>query len=63
MTSKEYTEKIARLKEIEATVRNPESGLDKIDGLIDETKKIVEECHAYTRKLEEKIASLDEAIG
>jgi len=63
MTNKEYTEKIARLKEIEAIVKSPESSLDKIDELIEETKKIVAECYAYTRGLEEKVESLDESLS
>ena len=60
MTNKEYAEKLARLKEIEEIVKNPESGLDKIDALIEETKKIVAECHAYTRSLKEKVDTLSE---
>jgi len=60
MTNKEYQDNIARLKEIEATVKNPESSLDKIDELIDETKKLVSACYAYTRGLRQKVDSLGE---
>ena len=34
MTNKEYIQKINRLKEIEAMVKNPDSSLEKIDELI-----------------------------
>ena len=60
MTNKEYMEKVARLQEIEAKVKDPESSLDRIDELIEETKKIVSECREYTRVLKEKVESLDE---
>lgn len=59
MTDQEYIQKVERLKEIEATVKNPESSLDKIDELIEETKQIVTECFAYTRELKSKVDSLD----
>lgn len=59
MTNQEYIQNIERLKEIEATVKNPESSLDKIDELIEETKKIVTACYAYTRGLKEKVESLN----
>ena len=59
MTNQDYIDNMKRLKEIEKTVKNPELSLDKIDALIDETKRIVKECHDYTRGLKEKIESLD----
>lgn len=59
MTNKEYIEKINRLKEIEATVKNPDSSLDKIDELIEETKALASACYAYTRELREKVDTLD----
>ncbi len=60
MTNKEYMENVARLKEIEAVVKNPEFSLDKIDELIEETKKLVKECYDYTRTLKEKVDSLND---
>ncbi|MBO8474786.1 MAG: hypothetical protein IAB91_05805, partial [Bacteroidetes bacterium] len=45
MTNQDYIKNIARLKEIEEIVKNPESSLDKIDGLIEETKELVKECY------------------
>lgn len=54
MTNKDYKENIARLKQIEAMVKDPEASLDKIDELLEETKQLVEDCHAYTRTLREK---------
>lgn len=60
MTNQEYINNIARLKEIEAIVRNPESSLDRIDELIDETRRLVTECYAYTRSLRRKVDSLSE---
>ena len=60
MTNKEYMENLARLKEIEATVKNPESSLDTIDALLDETKTLVTACYAYTRTLKTKVESLSE---
>lgn len=58
MTNQDYIKNIARLKEIEAIVKNPESSLDKIDGLIEETKELVKECYSYTRSLKQKVDSL-----
>ena len=58
MTNQDYIKNIARLKEIEEIVKNPESSLDKIDGLIEETKELVKECYSYTRSLKQKVDSL-----
>lgn len=58
MTNKDYMDKVARLKEIEAIVKDPSSSLDKIDELIEETKVLASECYAYTRTLKEKLESL-----
>lgn len=58
MTNQDYIKNIARLKEIEDIVKNPESSLDKIDGLIEETKELVKECYSYTRSLKQKVDSL-----
>ena len=62
MTNEEYIKNIQRLKEIESTVKNPQLSLDKIDGLIEETKKIAKDCYAYTRGLKEKVDSLNEEL-
>lgn len=59
MTIKDYQKNIERLKEIESIVKNPESSLDKIDELLAETKKLAEECHAYTRTLRDKVDTLE----
>ena len=66
MTNQDYIRNIARLKEIEAIVKNPESSLDKIDELIDETRRLVTECYGFTRTLKQKVDSLadiDKEIG
>ncbi len=60
MTNQDYIRNIARLKEIEAIVKNPESSLDRIDELIDETRKLVAECYGYTRSLKQKVDSLSD---
>lgn len=60
MTNKEYIQKINRLKEIEAMVKNPDSSLEKIDELIEETRTLASACYAYTRELREKVDTLDE---
>ena len=60
MTNQDYIRNIARLKEIEAIVKNPESSLDRIDELIDETRKRVAECYGYTRSLKQKVDSLSD---
>lgn len=60
MDNKEYRKKIARLKEIEEIVKNPDSSLDKIDDLLAETKKLAADCYAYTRSLREKVETLDQ---
>lgn len=59
MTNKDYLNKVARLKEIEAIVRNPETSLDVIDEIMEETRRIVSECYGYTRGLKEKVESLN----
>lgn len=59
MDNKEYREKIARLKEIEEIVKNPDSSLDKIDELLAETKKLAADCYSYTRELRDKVEVLD----
>ena len=41
MNNEDYRKNIERLKEIENTVRDPESSLDRIDELIDETRRLV----------------------
>lgn len=58
MTNEEYIQKINRLKEIEALVKNPESSLEKIDELIEETKSLAAACYGYTRELKKKVDSL-----
>ena len=60
MTNKEYMDGVARLKEIEETVKNPQTSLDSIDALLEETKKIAAACYAYTRGLKEKVDSLSD---
>lgn len=50
---------MARLKEIDSLVRKPELGLDKIEELIAETRKLVEECYGYTRGLKEQVESME----
>ncbi len=60
MTNKEYIQKINRLKEIEAMVKNPDSSLEKIDELIEETKTLASACYAYTRELRGKVETLDD---
>ena len=62
MNNEDYRKNIERLKEIEKTVRDPESSLDRIDELIDETRRLVKECYGYTRSLSEKITALDELV-
>ena len=62
MNNEDYRKNIERLKEIEKTVRDPESSLDKIDELIDETRRLVEEWYGYTRMLSGKISALDDLV-
>lgn len=62
MNNEDYRKNIERLKEIEKTVRDPESSLDKIDELIDETRRLVEECYGYTRMLSGTISALDDLV-
>lgn len=60
MNNKDYQNNLARLREIEAIVKNPESSLDSLDALLEETKKIVADCHAYTRELRDKVEGLEQ---
>lgn len=58
MNNQDYKKNLDRLKEIEEIVKNPDSSLDSIDALLEETKKLVEECFSYTRTLKEKVEGL-----
>jgi len=59
MDSAKYKKNVERLREIEALVKNPETGLDDIDSLLEETKVLVTECYRYTRGLSEKVEELE----
>lgn len=59
MDSLQYKKNVERLREIEALVRDPGSGLGDIDKLLDETRRLVTECFLFTRGLSEKVAQLD----
>jgi len=59
MNNEQYMKNLARLKEIEAKVKDPQVSLDSIDALLDETTKIVRDCYAYTRGLKDKVEALD----
>ena len=58
MNNEEYQKYLQRLREIEDCVKDPSTGLHKIEALIEETKTIAEKCHAFTRGLQEKVDSL-----
>lgn len=62
MTVEDYKKNIERLQQIEAEVKNPETALDKIDTLLEETKKLASECQAYTRGLHDKVDSLNNIL-
>lgn len=59
MTDKEYIKNVNRLKEIAEIVKDPGTGLDRIDALIEETGKLVSACYSYTRGLREKVETLN----
>lgn len=58
MTNEDYKVKVARLKELEAMVKDPELSLDKVDGILKECEKLVKECRNYLRGVEEKLEEL-----
>ncbi|MGN1226556.1 MAG: exodeoxyribonuclease VII small subunit [Candidatus Cryptobacteroides sp.] len=58
MTNEDYKVKVARLKELEAMVKDPELSLDKVDGILKESEKLVKECRNYLRGVEEKLDEL-----
>lgn len=59
MDSAKYKKNVERLREIEALVKNPETGLDDIDALLEETKVLATECYRYTRGLSVKVEELE----
>ncbi len=59
MDSAKYKKNMERLREIEALVKNPETGLDALDAFLEETKVLVTECYRYTRGLSVKVEELE----
>ena len=58
MNNEAYKEKVERLKELEAMVKDPELSLDKADDILKETEKLVKECRNYLRGVEDKLQEL-----
>ena len=58
MNNEAYKEKVERLKELEAMVKDPELSLDKVDDILKETEKLVKECRNYLRGVEDKLQEL-----
>ena len=58
MNNEAYKEKVERLKELEAMVKNPELSLEKVDDIVKETEKLVKECRNYLRGVEDKLQEL-----
>lgn len=59
MNSNDYKNYLARLEEIERKVKDPETGQDDLEGLLEEAKTIVKNCYRYTRGLLDKIEELE----
>ena len=58
MNTDAYKERVERLKELEAMVKDPELSLDKVDDILKETEKLVKECRNYLRGVEDKLQEL-----
>ena len=58
MNNEDYKKNVARLKELEAMVKDPELSLDKVDDILKETEKLVKECRNYLRGVEGKLQKL-----
>lgn len=58
MNNDAYKERVERLKELEAMVKDPELSLDKVDDILKETEKLVKECRNYLRGVEDKLQEL-----
>ena len=58
MNNDAYKERVERLKELEAMVKDPELSLDKVDDILKETEKLVNECRNYLRGVEDKLQEL-----
>lgn len=58
MNNEDYKKNVARLKELEAMVKDPELSLDKVDDILKETEKLVKECRNYLRGVEDKLQEL-----
>ncbi|MGM9787465.1 MAG: exodeoxyribonuclease VII small subunit [Candidatus Cryptobacteroides sp.] len=63
MTNEDYKVKVARLKELETMVKDPELSLDKVDEILKETEKLAKECRNYLRGVEEKLEELADING
>lgn len=51
----DYNASMARLEEITARVEDPDTSLDDIGALVEESAKLMEKCRAYLRTVRESV--------
>lgn len=55
MTEKEYKENMERLRAIEEEIKKPDFSLDRIESLLEESRKRINECRDYLRGIREEL--------
>lgn len=56
----DYNASMARLEEIVAVVENPDTSLEDIGALVEESAKLMEKCRAYLRTVRESVNAQDQ---
>lgn len=55
MTEKEYKDNMERLRAIEEEIKKPDFSLDRIETLLEESRKRINECRDYLRGIREEL--------
>ncbi len=55
----DYAAAVAELEKIAATVENPETPIDDIDGYIRRSEKLIADCRAWLRGVRERTLNMD----
>ena len=56
----DYAKAVEELEKIAAKVEDPATKLDDIDALVERSNKLLKDCRAYLRSVEERIDKLEE---
>lgn len=55
MTEKEYKENMERLRSIEEEIKKPDFSLDRIEAVLEESRRRISDCRAYLRGLRDEL--------